>query len=94
MPNNLPLRPIRHTSNRSKPSSSGGGTSTGSGGLLKMFKLFPTLSSGYKMVALLGRPRKPLLKDNATTGTIFGYRKGRVELGDSRGPSLPADIRV
>ncbi|XP_022752310.1 protein MIZU-KUSSEI 1-like [Durio zibethinus] len=49
-----------------------------SGGLLRMFKLFPMLTSGCKMVALLGRPRKPLLKDSATTGTIFGYRKGRV----------------
>ncbi|EOY14578.1 hypothetical protein QUC31_000094 [Theobroma cacao] len=49
-----------------------------SGGLLRMFKLFPMLTSGCKMVALLGRPRKPMLKDSATTGTIFGYRKGRV----------------
>jgi uncharacterized protein (TIGR01570 family) len=32
------------------------------------------------MVALLGRPRKPMLKDSATTGTIFGYRKGRVSI--------------
>ncbi|RYR48277.1 hypothetical protein Ahy_A07g034291 isoform B [Arachis hypogaea] len=45
-----------------------------------MFKLFPMLTSGCKMVALLGRPRKPMLKDSATTGTIFGYRKGRVSL--------------
>ena len=44
-----------------------------------MLKLFPMLSSGCKMVALLGRPRK-MLKDSATTGTIFGYRKGRVSL--------------
>ncbi|XP_022772178.1 protein MIZU-KUSSEI 1-like [Durio zibethinus] len=51
---------------------------SGSGGLWRMFKLFPMLTSGCKMVALLGRPRKPLLKDSATTGTIFGYRKGRV----------------
>nr|AFK36238.1 unknown [Medicago truncatula] len=50
------------------------------GGLLKMFKLFPMLTSGCKMVALLGRPRKPMLKDSATTGTIFGYRKGRVSI--------------
>ncbi|KAE8100621.1 hypothetical protein FH972_018504 [Carpinus fangiana] len=56
------------------------------GGLLKMFKLFPMLTSGCKMVALLGRPRKPLLKDNATTGTIFGYRKGRVSLAIQEDP--------
>lgn len=57
-----------------------------SGGLLKMFKLFPMLTSGCKMVALLGRPRKPMLKDNATTGTIFGYRKGRVCLAIQEDP--------
>ncbi|KAF2309887.1 hypothetical protein GH714_005497 [Hevea brasiliensis] len=59
-----------------------------SGGLLKMFKLFPMLTSGCKMVALLGRPRKPLLKDNATTGTIFGYRKGRLLRGVSMGAGV------
>ncbi|XP_050267262.1 protein MIZU-KUSSEI 1 [Quercus robur] len=57
-----------------------------SGGLLKMFKLFPMLTSGCKMVALLGRPRKPLLKDNATTGTLFGFRKGRVTLAIQEDP--------
>ncbi|OUZ99803.1 Protein of unknown function DUF617 [Macleaya cordata] len=47
----------------------------------QMFKLFPLLSSGCKMVALLGRPRKGLLTNKAsTTGTFFGYRKGRVTL--------------
>lgn len=60
--------------------------STGGGGLLKMFKLFPMLTSGCKMVALLGRPRRPLLKDRATTGTIFGYRKGRVSLAIQEDP--------
>ncbi|XP_014500113.1 protein MIZU-KUSSEI 1 [Vigna radiata var. radiata] len=66
---------LRHTTGESKRSSK---FSSG-GGLLKMFKLFPMLTSGCKMVALLGRPRK-MLKDSATTGTIFGYRKGRVSL--------------
>ncbi|KAF3455990.1 hypothetical protein FNV43_RR00633 [Rhamnella rubrinervis] len=61
-------------------------SSSSTGGLLKMFKLFPMLTSGCKMVALLGRPRKPLLKDSATTGTIFGYRKGRVSLAIQEGP--------
>ncbi|KAI4316743.1 hypothetical protein L6164_024691 [Bauhinia variegata] len=56
------------------------------GGLLKVFKLFPMLTSGCKMVALLGRPRKPMLKDSATTGTIFGYRKGRVSLAIQEDP--------
>lgn len=64
---------LRHTSGEKRSKFS-------SGGLLKMFKLFPMLTSGCKMVALLGRPRKPMLKDSATTGTIFGYRKGRVSL--------------
>ncbi|KAG7024235.1 Protein MIZU-KUSSEI 1, partial [Cucurbita argyrosperma subsp. argyrosperma] len=78
---------LRHTSKRPKSSSSGGGGGGGGGGgLLKMFKLFPMLSSGCKMVALLGRPRKPLLKDHATTGTIFGYRKGRVSLAIQEDP--------
>lgn len=45
-----------------------------------MFKLFPMLTTGCKMVALLGRPRKAMLPDDAATGTLFGYRKGRVSL--------------
>ncbi|KAI8549848.1 hypothetical protein RHMOL_Rhmol06G0057100 [Rhododendron molle] len=55
--------------------------STG-GGLLRMFKLFPMLTTGCKMITLLatGRHRKPLLTDNATTGTLFGYRKGKIIL--------------
>ncbi|KAA8537707.1 hypothetical protein F0562_027303 [Nyssa sinensis] len=52
-------------------------TKSSSGGFFRMFKLFPMLTSGCKMVALLGRPRKALLTDKATTGTLFGYRKGR-----------------
>ncbi|KAK7310872.1 hypothetical protein RJT34_08644 [Clitoria ternatea] len=65
---------LRHTSGEKRNKFS-------TGGLLKMFKLFPMLTSGCKMVALLGRPRnKPMLKDSATTGTIFGFRKGRVSL--------------
>lgn len=51
-----------------------------------MFKLLPMLTTGCKMVALLGRPRKALLTDNATTGTIFGYRKGRVTLAIQEDP--------
>ncbi|XVE94833.1 hypothetical protein REPUB_Repub02eG0043900 [Reevesia pubescens] len=65
------LRPTPGESKHRKSSSS-------SGGLFRMFKLFPMLSSGCKMVALLDGPRKPMLKDSATTGTIFGYRRGRV----------------
>ncbi|KAE8731349.1 myb protein-like [Hibiscus syriacus] len=79
------LRPT--TCDKHKKSNSGGG------GLLRMFKLFPMLTSGCKMVALLGRPRRPLLKDSATTGTIFGYRKGRVCLAIQDDPhSVPAFI--
>ncbi|KAL9449282.1 hypothetical protein AB3S75_011250 [Citrus x aurantiifolia] len=65
MDNPAILSLLRHTATgtgepkRSKSSSTGG--------LLKIFKLFPMLTSGCKMVALLGRPRKPLLKDSATT---------------------------
>ncbi|KAL0325641.1 UNVERIFIED_CONTAM: protein MIZU-KUSSEI 1 [Sesamum radiatum] len=39
------------------------------------------------MVALLGaRHRKPLLTDKATTGTLFGYRKGRLSLAIQEDP--------
>lgn len=51
-----------------------------------MFKLFPMLTSGCKMVALLGRPRKGLLTHNVMTGTLFGYRKGRVSLAFQEDP--------
>ncbi|XP_039044390.1 protein MIZU-KUSSEI 1-like [Hibiscus syriacus] len=61
-------------------------SSTGGGSLLRMFKLFPMLTSGCKMVALLGKPQKPFLKDGTTTGTIFGYRKGRVWLAIQADP--------
>uniref|UniRef100_A0A5B7BKS3 Protein MIZU-KUSSEI 1 n=1 Tax=Davidia involucrata TaxID=16924 RepID=A0A5B7BKS3_DAVIN len=60
--------------------------SSSSGGFFRMFKLFPMLTSGCKMVALLGRPRKALLTDNATTGTLFGHRKGRVSLAIQENP--------
>ncbi|XAR61847.1 hypothetical protein NMG60_11016375 [Bertholletia excelsa] len=62
------------------------GKSSSGGGLLRMFKLFPMLTSGCKMVALLGRPRKALLTDNATTVTLFGYRRGRVILAIQEDP--------
>ncbi|KAK6939562.1 Protein MIZU-KUSSEI 1-like, plant [Dillenia turbinata] len=61
-------------------------SSKSSGGFFKMFKLFPLLTSGCKMVALLGRPRKPQLADKATTGTLFGYKKGRVSLAIQEDP--------
>lgn len=77
--------PTKRPAAAPKPPSSGGG------GLFKMFKLLPMLTSGCKMVALLGRGgastrRPPLLKDHATTGTIFGYRKGRVSLAVQEDP--------
>ena len=78
------LRNGHHNRSGDQKRSSSGKFSTG--GLLKMFKLFPMLTSGCKMVALLGRPRKPMLKDNATSGTIFGYRKGRVSLAIQEDP--------
>ncbi|URE32180.1 hypothetical protein MUK42_07057 [Musa troglodytarum] len=45
---------------------------TGGGGVFKMFKLLPMLSSGCKMVALLGRPSKTMLADKAIAVTFFG----------------------
>ncbi|GAA0154234.1 hypothetical protein LIER_12281 [Lithospermum erythrorhizon] len=57
------------------------------GGLLKMLKLLSILSTGCKMVGLVGgRHRKPLLTDNATIVTIFGYRKGRLSLAIQEDP--------
>ncbi|KAI4388389.1 hypothetical protein MLD38_000722 [Melastoma candidum] len=64
-------------------------SSSSSGGLLRVFKLFPMLTTGCKMVALLGRSARknpPLLKDNVTTVTVFGYRKGRVVLAIQEDP--------
>ncbi|GAB4851989.1 hypothetical protein Ancab_016180 [Ancistrocladus abbreviatus] len=65
--------------------------SSGSGGLLRMFKLFPLLTTGCKMVALLGaRHRRSFIADHATIGTIFGYRRGRVTLAIQEDPhSMP-----
>ncbi|KAK4390598.1 protein MIZU-KUSSEI 1 [Sesamum angolense] len=75
----------RHTSAK-KPSKTSTG-SGGGGGLFRMFKLLPMLTTGCKMVALLGaRHRKPLLTDKATTGTLFGYRKGRLSLAIQEDP--------
>lgn len=56
-----------------------------------MFKLLPMLTTGCKMVALLGgRPRtKPMLTDKATTITLFGYKKGRVSLAIQEDPHRP-----
>nr|GLL48282.1 protein MIZU-KUSSEI 1 [Ipomoea trifida] len=63
----------------------------GAGGLLRMFKLLPMLTTGCKMVALLGKQRPPaMLTDSAsTTGTLFGYRKGRVSLAIQEDPHRP-----
>lgn len=86
MENPAILSLLRHKNTPGEKRSKSSSSSSSSGGLLRMFKLFPMLTSGCKMVALLGRPRKPLLKDNATTGTIFGYRKGRVSLAIQEDP--------
>ncbi|KAF9622674.1 hypothetical protein IFM89_032595 [Coptis chinensis] len=65
------------------------------GTILRMFKLFPLLSSGCKMVALLGRPNKGLLTNNSTTttGTLFGYRRGKLNLTIQEDPkSIPSFV--
>lgn len=58
------------------------------GWLFRMFKLFPLLSSGCNMVAILGQPHKTLLTNGTTTGTLFGYRKGRVNLAIQENPKF------
>ncbi|KAM0829877.1 hypothetical protein ACQ4PT_066594 [Festuca glaucescens] len=68
-----------------------GGSGGGHGGIFKMFKLMPMLSSGCKMVALLGKHNRALLADHATTVTLFGHRRGRVSLAiheDTRAPPV------
>ncbi|MQL87228.1 hypothetical protein Taro_019774 [Colocasia esculenta] len=68
---------LRQTASEDKKTKLGGG----GGRILKMFKLVPMLSTGCKMVALLGRPHKSLLASSATTTvTLFGHRRGRVSL--------------
>ncbi|GMH16681.1 hypothetical protein Nepgr_018522 [Nepenthes gracilis] len=58
-----------------------------SGGLLRIFKLFPLLTTGCKVVTLLsGRHRKSFIADHATIGTVFGYRRGRVTLAIQEDP--------
>ncbi|XP_071731456.1 protein MIZU-KUSSEI 1-like [Rutidosis leptorrhynchoides] len=79
---NITLYSLLQHTNRSEKRSK----SSGSGGIFRMFKLLPMLTSGCKMVALLGRPSKPLLTDHATTGTLFGYRRGRVSLAIQEDP--------
>ncbi|KAK1395743.1 Protein MIZU-KUSSEI like [Heracleum sosnowskyi] len=72
---------LQHTTREKRSSSKSSG-----GGIFRMFKLLPMLTTGCKMVALLGRPRKALLTDHASTGTLFGYRKGRVTLAIQEDP--------
>ncbi|XP_059287109.1 protein MIZU-KUSSEI 1 [Lycium ferocissimum] len=65
-------------------------SSSTSGGIFRMFKLLPMLTTGCKMVALLGgRPRNKMLTDKATTITLFGYKKGRVSLAIQEDPHRP-----
>lgn len=71
----------RHHHRKSKFGSGGGGTN-----IFGMFKLLPMLSTGCKMVALLGRPNKAMLSDRATTVTLFGQRKGRICLAIQEDP--------
>ncbi|GJX29060.1 MIZU-KUSSEI 1-like protein [Tanacetum coccineum] len=72
---------LQHTTRSEKRSKS-----SSTGGIFRMFKLLPMLTSGCKMVALLGRPRKALLTDHATTITLFGYRRGRVSVAIQEDP--------
>jgi uncharacterized protein (TIGR01570 family) len=87
------LRPSTNGRRTTKISDRGeGGSGGGGGGIFKMFKLMPMLSSGCKMVALLGKHNsRALLADHATTVTLFGHRRGRVSLAiheDTRAPPL------
>ncbi|KAJ3676962.1 hypothetical protein LUZ60_002686 [Juncus effusus] len=77
---------LRHTTDHERRTKTGTGTS-----FFKMFKLLPMLSTGCKMVGLLGRQNRPMLTDRATTITLFGHRKGRLTLAiqeDTRSPPI------
>ncbi|WOL08773.1 hypothetical protein Cni_G17526 [Canna indica] len=69
-------------------SSSGQAKTTGGGRIFRLLKMLPTLTSGCKMAALLGRPNKALLSGGRTTTTVtlFGYRRGRVTLAMQEDP--------
>lgn len=58
-------------------------------GILRLLKMLPSLTSGCKMAALLGRPNNALLSRNAATVTLFGYRRGRVSLAMQEDPKSP-----
>uniref|UniRef100_J3MY90 Uncharacterized protein n=1 Tax=Oryza brachyantha TaxID=4533 RepID=J3MY90_ORYBR len=80
---------LRPSTNGRRTKTGDGGGGGGGGGIFKMFKLMPMLTSGCKMVALLGRQNRALLADHATTVTLFGHRRGRVSLAiheDTRAP--------
>uniref|UniRef100_A0A0E0B3Z7 Protein MIZU-KUSSEI 1 n=1 Tax=Oryza glumipatula TaxID=40148 RepID=A0A0E0B3Z7_9ORYZ len=82
---------LRPSTNGRRTKASDGGGGGGGGGIFKMFKLMPMLTSGCKMVALLGRHNRALLADHATTVTLFGHRRGRVSLAiheDTRAPPV------
>ncbi|PKA63208.1 hypothetical protein AXF42_Ash020581 [Apostasia shenzhenica] len=84
---------LRLSSNDRRPKTAASGSGgAGAGGIFRMFKLLPALSSGCKMVALLGRPGKSFLADrHPTTVTLFGYRRGRVSMAiqeDNRSPPV------
>lgn len=74
---------------------SGGCKQPKSGKFLRMFKLFPMLTAGCKMVAHLGRPRKSLPSASAVMiGTLFGHRKGRVNLAIQEDPKVAATFVI
>ncbi|XP_031491560.1 protein MIZU-KUSSEI 1 [Nymphaea colorata] len=51
------------------------------------FKLLPKLTTGCKMVFMLGRPRSALFTGKFATGTLFGYRRGKVCLALQEDPT-------
>ncbi|XP_068636970.1 protein MIZU-KUSSEI 1-like [Aristolochia californica] len=71
-----------------------GGRQSKKGRFLHMFNLLSLLSSGCKVVALLGRPRKALLSNSLITCTLFGYRRGRVSLAIQEEPKLAPDFVI
>lgn len=83
---------LRQSGDKRKTKASGGG------GIFKMLKTIPMLSTGCKMVALLGRPSRALLLGASTratsTVTLFGYRRGKLSLAIQEGPSCQPSFLI
>ncbi|KAK1313391.1 hypothetical protein QJS10_CPA06g02122 [Acorus calamus] len=80
---------LRHTTT-TPSSTSNVGKRSSKLNVFRMFKLFPLLTSGCKVITLLGKPNKALLSHHGTTVTLFGFRKSRLSLLIQDDPYSPS----